>query len=312
MKKFQFYLSVFLAFALIVPFTSCGDDDSDDAPTPQSIVEIATSDSQFSTLVAALDRVGLVGVLEGDGPFTVFAPTDAAFQAAGVTDLNAFTDEQLTEILLYHVLGAEVFSGDIADGQTYVTTAATTGPGNTQLSMLIEKSAAGVVINGGINVTTADVDATNGVIHIVDNVILPLDVVGHAVANSNFTSLVSSLQAASGDLVNVLSGDGPFTVFAPLNSGFDAISTVTADLTADQLATVLTYHVVAGNVLSSTLTDGQSAETINTENITINIDGSNVTITDANGGSVTVVLTDVQGTNGVIHVIDNVLIPANL
>ena len=312
MKKFQFYLSVFLAFALIVPFTSCDDDSSDEPPPPQSIVEIATSDAQFSTLVAALDRVGLVSVLEGSGPFTVFAPTDAAFQAAGVTDLNAFSDAELREILLYHVLGAEVFSADIADGQTYVTTAAETGPGGTQLSMLIEKSASGVSINGAINVATADVDATNGVIHIIDNVILPLDVVGHAAANSNFTSLVSTLGAASGDLVNVLSGDGPFTVFAPLNSGFDAIANVTADLDADQLAAVLTYHVVGGNVVSNTLSDGLSVETINTENITFNIDGGTVTITDTNGGVVTVVLTDVQATNGIIHVLDNVLIPTNL
>lgn len=311
MKKFQLFLNLFLAFALIVPFTSCSDDDSTTTPEPQSIVEIAVSDSQFSTLVSALDRVGLVSVLEGNGPFTVFAPTNAAFQAAGI-DLNALSDEALTEVLLYHVLGAEVFSGDLADGQTYATTAATTGPGDTQLSILIEKSASGVKINNAANVITADVDATNGVIHIVDAVILPLDVVGHAAANSEFTSLVGALGAASGDLVTVLSGEGPFTVFAPVNSAFEAIAPVTAGLTAEQLAKVLTYHVVAGNVESSTLSDGLSVATVNGENITVNINGSNVTITDTNGGTVTVVLTDVQATNGIIHVIDNVLIPTDL
>ena len=158
-------------FALPVLFTACSDDDDND-PEPQSIVEIATSDDQFSTLVAALQQADLVDVLEGDGPFTVFAPTNDAFAAAGV-DLSTISDEDLTEILLYHVLGAEIPSSDIQDGQTYVTTAATTGPGDTQLSMLIEKGT-GVSINGSIDVISADVDATNGVIHVVNNARHPI------------------------------------------------------------------------------------------------------------------------------------------
>lgn len=310
MKNFSFLNSMLFALLLSMPFVSCSDDDGATTPEEQSIVEIATGDNQFSILVSALDRVGLVSVLEGAGPFTVFAPTDAAFQASGI-DLNALSDAELREVLLYHVLGAEVKSTDIAAGQTYATTAATTGPNGTQLSILIEKST-GVKINNSANVTTADVDATNGVIHIVDQVILPLDIVGHAAANSNFTSLVSTLGAASGDLVNVLSGDGPFTVFAPLNSAFDAISTVTAGLDADQLAKVLTYHVASGNVQSSGLSDGMSIPTVNSESITVSIDAGVVTLTDTNGGTSKVLLTDVQATNGVIHVIEQVLIPTNL
>ena len=310
MKNLFFLRFAIVAILFITPFMSCGDDDTNE-PAEQSIVEIATSDAQFSILVSALSRVGLVSVLEGNGPFTVFAPTNAAFQAAGI-DLDALSDEALTEVLLYHVLGAEVMSTDIADGQTYVTTAAQTGPGNTQLSMLIEKTAAGVKINNAATVTTADVDATNGVIHIVDAVILPLNVVGHAAANSNFTSLIATIGAASGDLATVLSGTGPFTVFAPTNSAFDAIASVTAGLDADQLAKVLTYHVVSGNVRSGALSDGLSVATVNGESFTVNISGSSVTLTDANGGVSTVLLTDVQAINGVIHVIDQVIIPANL
>lgn len=310
MKNFSFLNSLFLVLLLSVPFVSCSDDDGATTPEEQSIVEIATGDTQFSILVSALDRVGLVSVLEGAGPFTVFAPTDAAFQASGI-DLNALSDAELREVLLYHVLGAEVKSTDLAAGQTYATTAATTGPNGTQLSILIEKST-GVKINNSANVTTADVDATNGVIHIVDQVILPLDIVGHAAANSNFTSLVSTLGAASGDLVNVLSGDGPFTVFAPLNSAFDAIASVTAGLDADQLAKVLTYHVAAGNIQSSGLSDGMSFPTVNGESISVSIDGGVVTLIDTNGGTSKVLLTDVQATNGVIHVLEQVLIPTNL
>lgn len=316
MKKNLSFLGWTLLLALPFLFVACGDDDDDPDPMvnePMSIVEIAAGDAQFSTLVAALTQADLVSVLEGSGPFTVFAPTNAAFTAAGI-DLSTISDEALKEVLLYHVLGgAKITSGDISDGQTYASTASTYGPGDTQLSILIEKGANGVVINGNTNVSTADVDATNGVIHIVDQVILPLDVVGHAVANSNFTSLVGALGAADAGLVDLLQTDGPFTVFAPLNSAFAAIQSTVDGLTAEQLAKVLTYHVVAGaNVRSTDLSDGQEVTSANSsEKFTINIDGS-VTITDASGGTSTVVLTDVQGTNGVIHVLDSVIIPGNL
>lgn len=285
--------------------------DKEEEAEPQSIVEIATGDEQFSTLVSALSRVDLVSVLEGAGPFTVFAPTNAAFAASGV-NLDDLTDDQLSEVLLYHVLGGKVSSGDLAEGQTYAGTASTGGPGSTALSVLIEKAGAAVKLNGSVDVTSADVDATNGVIHIIDNVLLPLDVVGHAAANSNFTSLVSSLGAASGDLVSTLQTEGPFTVFAPLNSAFDAISATTATLDADQLSKVLLYHVVAGNVRSTDLTNGQAVASLNSGTpFTVNIDGT-VSLTDASGGTAEVVLTDVQGTNGVIHVLSSVIIPDNL
>ncbi|MFT6321066.1 MAG: putative surface protein with fasciclin (FAS1) repeats [Granulosicoccus sp.] len=315
MKKNLSFLGWALLLTLPFLFVACGDDDEDVDPTPvpMSIVEIASGDAQFSTLVAALQQADLVSTLEGTGPFTVFAPTNAAFTAAGI-DLATISDAALTEVLLYHVLGgAKITSGDLADGQTYASTASTYGPDATQLSILIEKSSTGVVVNGSANVSTADVDATNGVIHIVDQVLLPLDVVGHASANSNFTSLVGALVAADGDLVTVLSGDGPFTVFAPLNSAFAAIQSTVDGLTTEQLAKVLTYHVVGGNVVSGALTDGQVVSTVNApETFTVNIDGGAVTLTDAGGGVSTVLLTDVQATNGVIHVLESVIIPGNL
>ena len=201
MKKNLSFLGWALLLTLPFLFVACGDDDEDPIPVvdPMNIVEIASGDAQFSTLVAALQQANLVSVLEGVGPFTVFAPTNAAFTAAGI-DLATISDAALTEVLLYHVLGgAKITSGDLADGQTYASTASTYGPDATQLSVLIEKSSNGVVVNGSTNVSTADVDATNGVIHIVDQVLLPLDIVGHASANSNFTSLVGALVAADGD-----------------------------------------------------------------------------------------------------------------
>lgn len=306
MMKFNLFSLLTLALVFTIGFTSCDDDDVVE-PQERSITEIAADDPQFSTLVSALTRTGLDQTLNASGQYTVFAPTNTAFQQLGV-DLSTLSDAELTDILLYHVLGAEVKAGDIAAGQTYVSTASTAGPNNTQLSMLIENNN-GVSINGSINVTSTDIDANNGVIHVVDGVIMPLDVVGHAAANSNFTELVGALGAASGDLVSVLSGTGPFTVFAPLNSAFDAISDVVATLSADDLAGVLTYHVASGNVLDSDLSDGQVVTTVNGATFTINIANDGVTITDAGDNVSNIILTNVQGTNGVIHVIDTVILP---
>ncbi len=295
-----------LVMLAIMSMVACNDDDDNVDPQPETIAEIAAADGRFESLTAALERTGLDDILNQSGPFTVFAPTDDAFAAMGI-DVNTVDEGALTDILFYHVLGARVLSGDIADGQTYVTTASQNAPGLEQLSMLIEKAGGNVTINGSTNVTSADIDATNGVIHVVDEVIMPMDVVDHAIANENFSSLVGALSAASGDLVSVLSGDGPFTVFAPLNSAFDEISAVTATLTEDQLRDVLTYHVVSGNVRSSDLSSG-SVPTVNGANFVVNL-GSEVTITDEAGNEATVVLTDVQATNGVIHVLNKVILP---
>lgn len=311
MFRSKFFFSGALLALFLVGFSSCDDDDGTEN-TPQTITEIAAGDAQFSTLVSLLQRVNLDATLNGSGSFTVFAPTNAAFTASGI-DASQLTDEQVTEVLLYHVIGGlELPSADIREGQTYVTSAAETGPGGTQLSLLVEKDASGAVtVNGSTNVSMADVDASNGVIHVIDDVLLPLDVVGHAAANSEFSTLVGALGTAPGDLVALLQADGPYTVFAPLNSAFAEIQTTVDGLTPEQLATVLTYHVVAGlNVRKAALTNGQVVPTAATdETFTVNINGEDVTITDDAGNEVNVELTDVQATNGVIHVVDKVLLP---
>jgi len=303
----KFIFLAVISFSII----SCGDDDPITAPIEETntIVDIALGDTQFSTLVAALQRTNLVSTLQGEGPFTVFAPTNEAFNALGV-DLATISDDALTEILLYHVLGAEVKSSDLADGQTYASTATTTGPDGNALSMLVEKSSAGVMVNNTATVTSADVIADNGVIHILDNVITPLDIVGHAQANSNFTSLVGALVNAPGELVGVLQGEGPFTVFAPINSGFDAISDVVSTLTDEQLASVLTYHVISGaNVLSTDLSNNMEVEAVNGQMFTVHIEDG-VQLVDATENKSDVIITDVQATNGVIHALGNVIIPS--
>ena len=303
------HLFKFIFFALLTTSIFACSDDEEPVVETNTIVDIALADAQFSTLVTALQRTDLVSTLQGTGPFTVFAPTNAAFTALGV-DLATISDDDLTEILLYHVIAAEVNSTDLADGQTYASTAAATGPNGNALSILVEKSSTGVKVNNTANVTTADVSADNGVIHIVDNVITPLDVVGHAQANSNFSSLVGALAGAPGELVSILQGDGPFTVFAPINSAFNEIADVVSGLSGDQLASVLTYHVVSGaNVLSTDLSNEMEVTAVNGQNFMVHI-GDKVQIQDAGDNKSDVIITDVQATNGVIHALGNVIIPA--
>ena len=274
---------------------------------PKNIVETAMADEQFSTLVDALSKADLVGALEGDGPFTVFAPTNQAFQNLlsdlGASSLDDVPVNQLESILLYHVVSGKVMSGDLSTG--YVSTLSA-GPNETNTSLLAEVDG-GVTLNGSSTVTAADVEATNGVIHVIDEVLLPPNVVDIAINNSSFSILVDAVVKA--ELVETLSGDGPFTIFAPTNAAFEELFTQLgvsgiSDLTKDDLTPILQYHVVSGNVRSGDLSSG----TVSTLNGDITVDvGDDVTI----NSDATVTLTDVQGTNGVVHVIDKVLVPSS-
>ena len=271
-----------------------------------TIADIAVANSEFSILVEALMKADLVGaVADSEAELTVFAPTNDAFAALlsdlGATSLDDIPVETLTNILLYHVIGTKAMSTDLASG--YLPTLATFSSNN--ISMYIEVGD-GVSINGSTMVTAADIEADNGVIHVVDKVILPPSVVNIAIDNENFSTLVSAVVKAG--LVEALSAEGPFTVFAPTNAAFDALFAELGvsgidDLTAEQLLPILTYHVVSGNVLSTDLSSGEVPTLNEGSNITVDL-SSGVMINESN-----VVAADVQGANGVVHVIDKVLLP---
>jgi uncharacterized surface protein with fasciclin (FAS1) repeats len=316
-----------IALATTLAFTSCNDDDDDNNTTPtplpqeQTIAEIAANDPQFSTLVDILERVDLVNTLNSPGEYTVFAPTNDAFNdalaALGLNSVDeleaALTTDGLRNVVLYHVIGAEVKAAQVTTG--FVDMLGTHSSG-AALDAYLEASGSSVTINGTSNVAAADVDASNGVIHVVDGVLLPLNIVDLASLSPSHTSLVSTLantdsdgDGTPGELVTVLSDENAtYTVFAPVNEAFDAISSTIATLTDEQIGAVLTYHVVSGaNVTADQVTDGP-VTTVQTEDITLGTTGG-VTVTDVNGGVANVTATDIQGTNGVIHVIDGVLIP---
>ncbi len=316
LKMMKYFL---LASLAIVFFAACNDDDEDTTPTPQpqTIAEIVQGDEQFSTLLSLLEQVDLVSVLDGDGPFTVFAPNNDALDATiaklGFSPAD-LSDEDLTEILLYHVLNVRVAAADIQEGKTYVPTAAVPVlfDGGESIDLIIDRSGSSVVLNGEIDVTSTDIEASNGIIHLIDEGLLPLDVVNHVIVNDELEQLESAIALADEAVLTTLSmnnPDDPFTVFAPNNQAFLDIADVVAGLTQEELTGILTYHVVSGaNALSGSLSDQQSVTTLNGD-ITININGENVSITDGSGGSSNVIVTDLQCRNGVIHLIDRVLLP---
>ncbi len=287
-----------------------------------TVVDLAVAAEATSTLVSAVTAANLAGTLSGDGPFTVLAPTNDAF--AQFLDDNNFTglgdipSDVLTQTLLNHVIGgAALEAGDLSTG--YGSTLATSEASDTNMSIFIDTSN-GVRFNGISSVAVANVNANNGTIHVVDRVIGLPTVVDFALADPTFSTLVSALTRGdlTTDFVSILStGTGtspaPFTVFAPTNTAFGELLDelnlmMLSDIDEPTLNATLTYHVVGGaNVRAAALSDNFTVPTLGGD-ITANITGG-ATLTDANGRISTIIATDVQANNGVIHAINKVILP---
>jgi uncharacterized surface protein with fasciclin (FAS1) repeats len=265
------------------------------------IVATAVAAGSFTKLAAALDVAGLTAALKGAGPFTVFAPTDAAFAAfesANPGVLASLSKDQLAAILKYHVVAAKVLSKDLVSGSIVETL--------NGARATVDLSS-GAMISGS-KVTQGDVMASNGVIHVIDKIMLPpsKDIVATAVAAGSFTKLAGALTATG--LIATLQGAGPFTVFAPTDDAFAAFEAknpgVLASLSTSQLSDVLLYHVVSGWVGAADLKDGASVNTaLSGKALKVNTT-SGVKVNDSK-----VTTANIVTTNGVIHVIDAVLLP---
>ena len=354
-RRFSFF-ALLLAFAMIVAACSSDSDDTTTTTTTEpaadtSVLDLAIEAGQFSTLIAAIDAAGLGETLEGEGPFTVLAPTDAAFDAAfealGITAEELLADtETLTAILLYHVLG------EAADSQLVATldgsSVATLNPQTVDINVVD-----GQIMINEATVVSADLIADNGIVHVIDAVLLPPDIaeaLGVAMAEepmeeettttteattttteameptiaeivvesaagdpAEFTVLLAALETAG--LVDALNGEGPFTVFAPTDEAFGALLEelgVTAEelLANPDLANILLYHVVSGEFMAADVIGIAPADvpTLYEENtVAIAVVDGSVVINDV----ATVITADVMASNGVIHVIDAVLVPAS-
>ncbi|SEL38699.1 Uncaracterized surface protein containing fasciclin (FAS1) repeats [Aquimarina amphilecti] len=322
MKIISKITNAIIIVALILTASSCGNDDDGNViiPTDDNIVAIATGDSDLSLLVTALAAADgdLVSILNGTGPFTVLAPTDTAMQAFltanNYADINAIPTDELQQLLLNHVIPGEISSTTLTNNVAgYAETSSTAGPNGSTISIYYN-TANGVVFNGGATVSTPDIAASNGIIHKIDAVIELPDVTTFATADPNFSRLVEALTAYSFDYVTTLQGEGPFTVFAPNNTAFDALLdvnnnwTVPGDIEETVLTNALNLHVVpSSNVREADLVDG-NLTTLSKE-ITIDVAAKTIRLEGNDPASAsTIIFTDVQATNGIIHVIDKVVL----
>ena len=322
------WLKLMLAASTAILLTACGSDDDDPAPVtpPGTLAEVATS-AGFNALVAAADKAGLVDELsDPNADLTVFAPTDAAFTALatslGFADANAMVaaldGPTLAKILTFHVLPTNESAAELVAGGASQATLYSLTPG-TPTTLAVDTASGVKLTDAALNqasVTSADVAASNGVIHVIDKVLVPpgvLNVVQMAQSNPVFSVLVEAVVAA--DLAGALSGAGPFTVFAPTNDAF-ASALVELSITKDQLLAspglsgILTYHVVNGDVRAADVVALPKPAAVTTlQGSTFSVD-ANLAITDGNARIAMLVATDVIASNGVIHVIDKVLLPA--
>jgi len=318
MKTKFFFIAL---FSLSLLTTSCSnDDDSSNTPTTPTtnIVELAQATPDLSSLVAALTRADgdLVTVLSGNGPFTVLAPTNAAFSAFlsanGFATLEDVPTDVLSQILLNHVIMADVSSSDLVTMGSGYTSGSASGPDGLNISIYFDASG-NVMFNNVATVTTADADASNGTVHIIDAVLALPSVVDHAVANPAFSNLVAALGAADGDLVNVLSGTGPFTVLAPDDAAFSTFlnGTPLANVDTAVLSQILLNHVIIGSTVTSTSLVDAGAGYTNTGATGPGGNALSLYYNTSNGvmfnGISTVAQADVVGTNGIIHAVDTVI-----
>ncbi len=316
MKTFFNYARIAILAIVFTGIVSCNDDDDNgniiDPNPSNTIADIVVGNPDFSSLLAALQQTGLDATLAGSGNFTVFAPTNTAFDTfLNGTPLADVDNDVLTQILLNHVLNVELASTDLSTG--YQKNLATEPSSNANIDMYIDTSN-GVVINGQSTVTTADVDADNGIIHIVDSVIELPTIVTFATTNPALSSLVAALTDEGNTAFVTLLSDTTqdFTVFAPTNDAFTTFldGASLGDVDNDVLAQVLSNHVIPGTVAISTVLSNSYVSTAAVFNgeadapisMYINTDNG-VTL---NGGS-NVALADIVAVNGVVHVVDTVI-----
>jgi uncharacterized surface protein with fasciclin (FAS1) repeats len=283
----------------------------------QIVAESASGETpEFTTLLAAVDAAGLVETLNGPGSFTVFAPTDAAFADLPeglVEDLLADPEGALTDVLLYHAAGEAVPASAVVELESV-----TTLQGD---DISIQVSDGSVILNDSAMVTATDIEASNGIVHVIDAVLIPpepmaeLPTIAQIVAESangetpEFTTLLAAVDAAG--LVETLDGPGSFTVFAPTDAAFaDLPEGLVEDLLADPegaLTDVLLYHVAGEAVPASAVVELDAVPTLQGESISVQVKDGGVILND----DVMVTATDIEASNGVVHVIDAVLIPSS-
>lgn len=309
MFKLKNVLFAMMAVCSVSFFVACDEEEDVVTPVSNSIVDVVVKGDNFSLLEAAVLHAGLADALKGAN-LTVFAPTNDAFIKAGFKDeaaIKAADKNVIGAILKFHVLAGKTLAADIktADNQEIKMFDGT--------NAYLTKNVSGVSINAA-KVTTADVPADNGVIHVIDAVIVPpsKNIVELVVADANLSLLKEAVLRASTGKTNVATvlSSGAFTVFAPTNKAFEAAGFNSAKIATtdpDFLAKVLTHHAVAARVFSTNLKSG-AVKSVQGDDLTI--DATAATVKGSNNSMASkITAVNVVATNGVVHVIDAVLIP---
>lgn len=298
MSRFFLMLTV-----VLVGFTSC--DNDDDGPTgPDNIAGIVANNANFSILNSAINKAGLGSALSS-GSLTVFAPDNAAFEASGITaaTINTLSATTIDSILKYHVLASQVSSGSVPASDAVTTLLGT--------RLFASRNTNGVFVNG-IKVKTADVAAANGVVHVIEKVLIPptRTIAQIVSADTSFSILLAAVVKAG--LADAVSQPGKYTVFAPTNAAFRAAGFAdAAAINAAPTATitaVVKQHVLATNVFASDLTEGATPTTLQANTLTVNLSPVRVKLTGSANASSNVTSANIVTTNGVIHVIDKVIL----
>ena len=271
-----------------------------------TVVDIIVGSEDHNTLEAAVIAAELADDLSAEGPFTVFAPTDDAFALLPEGTVESLLEDptgQLADILLHHVYAGNAMSTDLSDGMMIPTLL------GTELNVTID---IGTVMIDNAMVTVANIEADNGIVHVIDAVLIPdtetTTVVDIIVGSEDHNTLEAAVIATGLD--GYLSGEGPFTVFAPTDAAFDALPTGTVEALLEDpfgdLADILKHHVYAGNAMSTDLSDGMMIPTLLGTELNVTIDMGTVMIDNA-----MVTVANIEADNGIVHVIDAVLIPDN-
>jgi uncharacterized surface protein with fasciclin (FAS1) repeats len=295
MMKTQIFSLALAAVSTFGSFTLAADKD---------IVDTAVGAGKFTKLAAALGAADLVGALKGPGPFTVFAPSDEAFAKlpAGTVEtlLKPENKAKLASILTFHVVKGKVMAADVVKVKGAETL------NGQRVDVKVEGSTVSI---DSSKVVTTDIACSNGVIHVIDTVLMPVSDNLPTVADKagKFKTLLAAVKAAG--LVETLSGTGPFTVFAPTDEAFAKLPAATiTDLLKPEnkakLAGILTYHVVPGRVYSEAAVAAKSAKTVQGGTVAIKATDKGAFVNESK-----IIATDVDASNGVIHIIDTVLMP---
>ena len=327
MKSIKKIVWILIAASLSSSMYSCLDDEGinpappSSATGPNDIAAIANTDSRTDSMAVALNEANLMPIFQSANTYTLFAPNNQAFIDLLATDstwnriadIDAIT---LTNLLYYHTLGSEVKSTDLTDS-SYATTLNTEGTPKRENTVIEVDLTFGAKLNNSVKVEAFNIQATNGVVHIIDQVMRPQNVLELANHDERFSSLVNAMRIFGDTITKEINGNGPYTVFAPTNEAFqrlldsDTTWNSLSDIPRATLNAVLSYHIVNGvNIQNNEFTQNQTLTTLDNGTLTVNITSSaQLLTTDTMQGAVNITLTDIQGTNGVIHTVEEVLIP---